>query len=48
MIVFADVSHRVSEQPGPALQRSSHHSGDPVQRRGGALQRARRGRLLPV
>ena len=45
--VFADVPDRVPEQQRAALQRGSHHAGDAVQRRGGALQGARRGRLLP-
>lgn len=45
--VFVDVPHRVPQQQRPALQRGSHHAGDAVQRCGGALQRARRGRLLP-
>lgn len=47
MSVFVDVPHRVPQQQRPALQRGSHHAGDAVQRCGGALQRARRGRLLP-
>lgn len=42
-----DVPHRVPQQQRPALQRGPHHAGDAVQGRGGALQGARGGRVLP-